>query len=32
MGEKRVAQNMAKKLGGSKDGCQNLFGRKYGCE
>ena len=32
MGGGRVAQNMAKNRGGSKDGCQKLFGRKYGCE
>ena len=30
--KKWVAQKMAKKVGGSKDGCQKLFGRKYGCE
>ena len=25
MGGKRMAQNMAKKMGGSKDGCQKLL-------
>ena len=32
MGEKGVAQIMVKKFGGSKNGCQKLFGRKYGHE